>query len=137
MQSNTDFVLTLLSTAARVERRLDGALSMGRGVSFTEYNLLKQLQVKHGGAATRVALASAVGLTPSAVTRALKPLEKIGLVVTEKSERDARKSLATLTKAGEELLSDADTILQDHIDSLTLPSEVDVSVIDALNRIVS
>jgi len=40
-----------------------------------------------------VDLAAAVGLTPSAVTRALRPLEKLGCVATQKSERDARRSL--------------------------------------------
>ncbi len=135
MQSNTELILTLLSTAARVERRLDHALSSGRGISFTEYHLLRQLQITLGGSATRVGLASAVGLTPSAVTRALKPLEKIGLVVTEKSDRDARRSLATLTEAGEELLSDTDAILQDEIDMLVQPTKDDSFVIDALNRL--
>ncbi len=123
MNTNKDFILTLLSTAAKVERRLDRALSFRRGVSFTEYNMLSQLQIKFDGAATRVDLAEAVNLTPSAITRALKPLEKIGLVVTEKSERDARRSLAKLTQSGRELLSDANAIVQDEIDTLEIQTD--------------
>lgn len=123
MNTNKDFILTLLSTAAKVERRLDRALSFRRGVSFTEYNMLSQLQIKFDGAATRVDLAEAVNLTPSAITRALKPLEKIGLVVTEKSERDARRSLAKLTESGKELLSDANAIVQDEIETLELQTD--------------
>ena len=113
-------VLTLLESASLVERRLDRALSSIRGISFSEYRLLRSLSKLHGGTAMRVDLASSVGLTPSAVTRALKPLEKIGYVTTQKSDRDARRSLATLTSAGIELLSDAQSLLKDVIAELPL-----------------
>ena len=113
-------VLTLLATAARLERRFDGVLSNTRGISFSEYLLLRALDRLYGGAATRVDLAAAVGLTPSAVTRALKPLEKLGYVTTEKSERDARRSIAALTKGGRELLADAQGVMDDSIAGLPL-----------------
>lgn len=106
-------VLMLLETAARVERRLDLALSSIRGISFSEYRLLRALDRTPSGSATRVDLAAAVGLTPSAVTRALKPLEKLGIVVTQKSDRDARRSLASLTSAGLDLLADARGVVAD------------------------
>jgi DNA-binding MarR family transcriptional regulator len=48
----------------------------------------------------RVDLATAVGLTPSAVTRALIPLEKIGLIRRQADSRDARVGYAVLTPAG-------------------------------------
>jgi DNA-binding MarR family transcriptional regulator len=111
-------VFTLLHAATRIERKLDQALSCTRGISFTEYHLLKQLQSMHSGSATRVDLARAVRLTPSAVTRALKPLEKMGMVQTEKSDRDARRSMASLTAAGIEVLKDADGIVTDAISEL-------------------
>ena len=97
-------VFTLLAAASKIERRFDRVLSGIRGVSFTEYFLLKRLSEQHNHSATRVDLAAAVHLTPSAVTRALKPLEKTGYVISEKSERDARQTIARLTSAGEELL---------------------------------
>ena len=68
----------------------------------------------------RVELAQAVGLTPSAVTRALKPLEKLCYVETLKSDRDARRSLACLTDSGRELLSDAEGIARDVLQSLPI-----------------
>jgi len=111
-------VFSLLHAATRIERKLDQALSCTRGISFTEYHLLKQLQSMHSGSATRVDLARAVRLTPSAVTRALKPLEKMGMVLTEKSDRDARRSMASLTDAGREVLQDADGIVTDAISEL-------------------
>lgn len=128
-------IFTLLHAATRIERKLDQALSCTRGISFTEYHLLKQLQTIHNGSATRVDLARAVRLTPSAVTRALKPLEKMGMVQTEKSDRDARRSMASLTTAGKEVLSDADGIVSDAISELPPTdnsSESWLSMIDSL-----
>lgn len=59
-----------------------------------------------------------VGLSPSAVTRALRPLESLGMTKTVKNERDARLALATLTPQGEELLSDAIGVLEDVLPSV-------------------
>jgi len=106
-------VLQFLETAAYLERRLDRALSATRGISFSEYRLLSALSGLTGKGIPRIDLANAVGLTASAVTRALKPLEKIGLVTTQKSDRDARQSLAVITPAGLELLDDAQGVLHD------------------------
>lgn len=117
---NQSLVFALLEAAAQVERRLDRTLSYTRGISFREYHLLRELSRLYGGSATRVDLAGAVGLTPSAVTRALKPLEKLGYVRTHKSERDARRSLAELTAGGRELLSDAQMAVDDVVAELPL-----------------
>lgn len=115
-----DAVLVLLDVAARIERRLDNALSMARGISFSEYRILKALAGAERRGVMRVDLAEAVGLTASAVTRALRPLEKIGVVATEKHERDARCSLAKLTPAGLELLSDAEQVVADGLDGIPM-----------------
>jgi len=123
MNIQSELVFTLLKSAARIERRLDRVLSATKGVSFTEYHLLNVLKNNHSGSATRVDLANAVNLTPSAITRALKPLEKIGFVVTEKSEHDARRSIASLTPAGSELLEDANNIVLDEVKLLAIPDE--------------
>ena len=91
---------------------------MIKGISFSEYQMLAALRDHPAAAATRVDLAAAVGLTPSGVTRALKPMEKLGFVETAKDARDARKSLATLTPAGIELVVDADGVVGDAIAEL-------------------
>jgi DNA-binding MarR family transcriptional regulator len=115
-----DAVLVLLDVAARIERRLDNALSMARGISFSEYRILKVLAGAEGRGVMRVDLAEAVGLTASAVTRALRPLEKIGVVATQKHERDARCSLAQLTPAGLELLRDAEQVVAEGLDAIPM-----------------
>lgn len=107
-----DMVITLLGASARLTRQLDNALAAIKGISFSEYQMLTSLR---DDPATRVDLAAAVGLTPSGVTRALKPLEKLGFVETAKDARDARKSLARLTPAGHELVADADGVVDDAV----------------------
>lgn len=111
---------TLLDCARLLERRLNTQLSNTRGISHSEYRILRCIAQDHGGEVTRVDLAASVGLTPSAITRALRPLEKLGYVTTLKSDRDARRSLATLTAAGTELLADAQTAVDDVVRQLPL-----------------
>jgi DNA-binding MarR family transcriptional regulator len=111
-------LLSLADTWSRLERRLDHALSGARGIRFAEYRMLRALADAPGGGLSRVDLASAVGLTPSGVTRALQPLEKLHIVATTRSERDARLALAALTDAGRELVSDASGVLDDVAGSL-------------------
>lgn len=121
IEARKSLAFSLLDAAGFLERRLDRALSTIRGLSFSEYRLLRALARHPEARAMRVELAEAVGLTPSAVTRALKPLEKMGYVETLKGDRDARRSLACLTKGGRELLSDAEGIARDVV--LGLPME--------------
>ena len=132
---NTQFVFALLGAANNIESRLNRVLSNVKGVSFTEYYLLEQLKDFHNGAATRVDLARAVHLSPSAVTRALKPLEKLGYVVTVKGERDARQSVATLTASGEELLQDSNSLVLDEIASLPIPRPIRSELTTVLNSL--
>jgi len=110
----------LLDSARLLERRLSTALANIRGISFSEYRIVASLASEVGGRATRVDLASAVGLTPSAITRALVPLEKLGYITTEKSARDARRSLAVLTPAGVELHKDAVAVVSDVLNTLPM-----------------
>lgn len=128
-------ITRLLDTAARIERRLDRTLSCTRGVSYSEYRLLAALAAAPADGLPRVVLAEAVGLSASAVTRALKPLEKIGCLVTEKGERDARQSRAIITAAGLELFNDAQGILRDALRELPLNSLSAQQVTDFQNRL--
>lgn len=111
----------LLAFAAawnRIERRLDGSLGAIRGISLAEYRLLRALADAPNSRASRVDLAQAVGLTPSGVTRALRPMEKLGIVTTVKSKRDARLAIAALSPAGRELVEDASAVVNDAMQAL-------------------
>jgi len=114
-QNTREQTLALTFAAAwnLLERRLDNSLGSVRGISWAEYRLLRALGDAHDSRASRVNLAQTVGLTPSGVTRALRPMEKLGIVSTVKSKRDARLAIAALTPAGRELLNDASGVVDD------------------------
>ena len=114
-QPSSEQTLALSFAAAwnRLERRLDHSLGAIRGISLAEYRLLRALGDAPGSQASRVDLAQAVGLTPSGVTRALRPMEKLRIVSTVKSKRDARLAIAALTPAGREVLDDASGVVDD------------------------
>lgn len=105
--------LTFSASWNRLERRLDKSLGAIRGISLAEYRLLRALGDAPASQASRVDLADAVGLTPSGVTRALRPMEKLSIVSTVKSKRDARLAIAALTPAGRVLLDDASGVVDD------------------------
>jgi len=115
IESSNDFALldTLAAAWNRLERRLDASLGAVRGISLAEYRLLSALGASPGASASRVDLAAKVGLSPSGVTRALRPMEKQGVVSTLRSKRDARLAIAALTPAGREILNDASSVVQD------------------------
>ena len=119
-----ELTFELLEAAGRVQRRLDGPLANIKGITFSEYQLLLAIQAAPGGRATRVDLAAAVGLTPSGVTRALKPLEKLGFVKTTKDDRDARRSMAQLTSHGMELTNDATGVVNDTLEQFSAIAEM-------------
>ena len=129
----------LSGAAGRIERNLDGSLGAIKGISFAEYRLLSALAVRPNANASRVDLAHDVGLTASGVTRALKPLEKMGVVSTTKSPRDARMALATLTTSGKALLDDADAVVTDAMHLLLNRSQTSApelaQLVDFLDRL--
>ncbi len=103
-----------------------------KGISLAEYRLLQALGDAPNAQASRVDLASAVGLTPSGVTRALRPMEKLGIVSTVKSKRDARLAIAGLTPAGRDLLSDASGVVDDTMQVLLKRSPKTAAQLEAM-----
>lgn len=119
-QISSEQKLSLAFAAAwhRLEKKLDSSLGAIRGISLAEYRLLRALADAPGAWASRVDLAQTVGLTPSGVTRALRPMEKLGYISTARSKRDARLALTTLTPAGKELVEDASAVVNDTMQSI-------------------
>jgi DNA-binding MarR family transcriptional regulator len=105
--ATTDFCLRLARTHAQLIRRFDSALGSHHGISFGDFQVLDHLSRAPGGRLRRVDLAERLGLTASGVTRALLPLEKIGLVTRQPDPRDARVGYAAVTPIGEQLLVNA------------------------------
>lgn len=107
LSQSLDFCLHLAKAHAALVRRFDGRLGTLHGVSFSDFILLLELHRAPGAKLRRVDLAEELGITASAVTRALIPLERIGLVTRQRDLRDARVGYAVLTKAGQRILQEA------------------------------
>lgn len=101
------FSLALVRASAAVSRRFDGRLGSWHGISFADFGILLQLGLAPDGRLRRVDLAEQLGLTQSAVARALVPLEKIGVVSRKADPNDARVGFAALTATGRRVLADA------------------------------
>jgi len=100
-----DFCVHLARTYTEALRRIDGKLSSVHGLSFGDFTILYHLKHAHESRLRRTDLAEFMGLTASAVTRSLLPLEKIGLVDRQSDPRDARVGYACLTLAGHQLFA--------------------------------
>lgn len=106
MSDALDAALRLVRAQAALVRRFDARLGGLHGVSLADFTLLLRLGEAPGGRMRRVDLAEALGLTASGVTRALVPLERIGLVTREPDARDARVAYASLTGTGRDRLKE-------------------------------
>lgn len=112
------FIIDHASLTHKILRKADSALSI-HGISFTEYLVLHNLNESPNATMRRIDLASAIGVTASAVTRILAPMEKIHLIDKEKNPRDARVSLVKLSPTGSQLYTDARTSFAYSADALT------------------
>jgi len=110
--------LQLSKTYGRFQKRLDRSMS-AHGISFNEFLVLHHLCNAPNQNMSRIALAEAVNLTASGVTRMLNPLEKIHLVSKEANSRDARVSLVKPTETGKEIYQDALVSYENSANTLT------------------
>ena len=101
------FCLQLAKASAALSRRFDGRLGTVHGIGFGDFMLLFALSQAPAAKLRRIDLAGELGLTASAVTRTLIPLEKIGLVKRQRDPHDARVGFAMLTEAGQRILEES------------------------------
>ena len=92
---------------ASLNRALEAELGNIHGIGLTEYMVLMHLNKAPEQTMRRIDLADAVCRTASGVTRMLLPMEKIGLVQRKSNPRDARVSLVTMTRGGNQTFKDA------------------------------
>jgi DNA-binding MarR family transcriptional regulator len=113
-----ELVIAIAEARDRIARRMDAVLGGHFGISFTDFQLLGHVADAPGGRIRRVDLAELLAISPSGVTRALQPLERIGLVDRVVDPRDARSGLAVLTASGERVLEDARAAAREAADQL-------------------
>jgi DNA-binding MarR family transcriptional regulator len=104
LTENVAVALGVARIDAWLRKRIEPVLP---GIGFTDFVILNELASIVGGRLRPVDLANRLQLTPSGVTRAALPLEKIGLVTRSSHERDARASYISITQAGRERLEQA------------------------------
>ncbi len=101
---NVALALGLSRVDAWLRKRIEPVLP---GIGYTDFIILSELDSVVGRRLRPVDLANRLMLTPSGVTRAIIPLEKIGLVERTLHERDARASYVAITQAGMDRLDEA------------------------------
>ena len=103
---NLKFFLNLTMTQSVIAKRFDRRLSL-HSISLNDFMILLHLNHAPQHKLRRIDLAERVGLSASAVTRKLAPLEKIGMVKREANARDARVSFVKLARGGKRVLDEA------------------------------
>lgn len=111
------FLLEMSSIQSKIDKRFEQNLSI-HGISLTEFLVLHELHNAPQQTMSRIALATAVGLSASGVTRLLNPLEKMHFVEKQKNQRDARMSLVKLSETGVQIYSDASSTYSNVADDL-------------------
>lgn len=106
MPDKLDCILGLATLQTQMQKAVDRRLGL-HGISFSEFYILCHLSRETTKAMRRVDLAESMAMSASGITRALTPMEKIGLVGKESNPRDARVSLVKLTPSGERVYNEA------------------------------
>lgn len=107
LTDNVTLAVGLSRADAALRRRLEGPLGGGHGIGFTDFQILAELDSVQGARLRASDLAGRLMLSPSGITRAVLPLEKIGLVERQAHERDARGTYVVLTAAGKSRVDEA------------------------------
>lgn len=108
ISSTLKFFLNLTMTQALIARKFDSRLSL-HSLSLNDFMILFHLSRAPEEKFRRIDLAEKVGLSASAITKKIAPLEKIGMVQREANARDARVSFVKLANGGKRVLQEAMT----------------------------
>jgi DNA-binding MarR family transcriptional regulator len=101
-----DVVVGLFGAQAAVTQQVERDLEEGHGLSFSDFMILLRLE-EAGGGRRRLDLARDLHTSTLAVTRALGPLERIGVVRHQPHSGEPRVAEVAMTDAGRRLLADA------------------------------
>ena len=133
------YELRILQSLRRIIRAVDihsHKLSSEHNITGPQLGCL--LAVKDGAPLTNSNLAKKVYLSPSTVVGIVDRLEEKGLVCRNRDKKDRRLVYICTTEAGEELIADAPSLLQDTLSSglVQLPELEQVSITMALEKLV-
>ena len=112
-----DLVIQVNAMQARAARKLDMRLGSLHGIGFGDFVILRALRDARE-VYRQLDLARQLHLSPSGLTRALIPLEKIHLIERERDARDARISRVRLTETGRRIVDDAEETAREACEQL-------------------
>lgn len=118
--------LSLLFSISKANSIMSRHLSV-HGLDFSDFVILYHLDQAEEKKLRRIDLAQKLGLTASGITRMLLPLEKLHIISRDQDDQDARARYAVLTKAGQELFSEAMSMLQVRLEYF-LPNKTEKSL---------
>jgi DNA-binding MarR family transcriptional regulator len=98
------FFINLGKAQTILNHRFDRGLG---GLGFSEFLILLHLTQADDQKMRRVDLAEKIGMTASGVTRLLLPMEKVHLIKSGPTEKDARVRYVLLAPAGKQKFSEA------------------------------
>lgn len=136
LSQNLTFFTKLAKAQTVLSRRFDNSLA---GLSLNEFIVMLQLKAAKDGRIRPLDLAEKVGLTPSGITRLLRPMEKVGYIRRQAASHDARISYVVLGRGGADKLETAlenAELLADELLEGQRATEV-VKLSDILERIAS
>lgn len=90
------------------------------GISSYEFALLDAVDDAEGGRLRLSTLASSTNATLPRLSRVMNSLERKGLVSRERSEDDARATLAVLTSAGRAAVAEARPVMEEALTRMVL-----------------
>src|SRR5262245_53260791 len=107
--------LLIVNVGKQIVDRADDPLA-AIGLSGRQYTLLAVLSTD--APASQLELAGLCGLLPAQVVPVIDELERRGLVERRRSETDRRRSVVSVTPAGQEILARADDLGRSLVDAL-------------------
>ena len=130
----------MLRAQRRVSRSLDAELSQRGGLPLRAYELLSRLSRAPGCAMRMSDLATSVLLSASGVTRLVDQLADRGLIERQADAKDARATIAALTREGKSILRKTNGIYAEgvkkhfagHVDDAEL-----LAIAESLERFVA
>lgn len=120
-RSGVDEAVVSLAVAADHLDQATEAVCQRHGITGDQYNVLRILRGVHPGGHPRCDVARRMIHRSPDVTRMLDRLGRQGLVSRDRNPEDRRESIATITRAGLELLDRVDPELRAALAAFTTP----------------
>ena len=112
---------------------------LNKRVGLTGPQLVLLQEIARSGEVTAGEIARAVSLSQATVTGILERLEKRGLLVRQRNERDRRRIMVSITEAGQKILATGPPLMQEaFVDKFSSLQEWEQTMIlSALQRLVT